>query len=517
MSNNPDYHDPSTGSASERDLSTRVLEVRGVSKSFPGVQALKGVSLQLHAGEVLAVIGENGAGKSTLMKILAGVQGHDAGEVLVDGKPVRFNGVEDALAKGISLIHQELNLADNLDVASNIFLGREPLRYGLIDTSLMRQSSGDYLDRVGLSVSPALTVSELPIGHQQMVEIAKALSVQSRVLIMDEPTSSLSQHETEQLFKVIRDLASKGVAIVYISHRLGEVRALADRVTVLRDGENAGNMDREDITHEHMVKLMVGRDISQYYALEPRKNGKVVLKVERLRTPQHPEHALSFEVKSGEIVGVAGLVGAGRTEMLQTLFGVTPSLGGQMEVSGQAVRVTSPRQAIYHGLALVPEDRKQQGLILEMAVRENLSLASLKRDQNVGFLNRDREEEISHAMVDDMKIKTPSDLQEVQYLSGGNQQKVVLGKWLAMQPGVLLLDEPTRGIDVGAKQDIYKLMEKLAEAGVAILFVSSEMEEIIGMSDRAIVMHEGMLAGELMREQLTEESIMQLATGSLDS
>ncbi|MDA7631980.1 sugar ABC transporter ATP-binding protein [Verrucomicrobia bacterium] len=491
-----------------------LLRVCGVTKSFPGVKALKGVDLHLKAGEILAVIGENGAGKSTLMKILAGVQEYDEGEVLVDGLTVRFKGVEDAFEKGIALIHQELNLADNLDVAANIFLGREPRKAGLLDKARMRRESSSFLDRVGLKVSPDQIVSDLTIGHQQMIEIAKALSVDARVLIMDEPTSSLSQHETEQLFKVIKDLASKNVAIVYISHRLSEVRELADRVTVLRDGDNAGELFRQETTHDNMVRLMVGRDISKYYALEPRSHGAVALKVDKVRTIQNPKHALSFEIKSGEIVGVAGLVGAGRTEMLQTLFGVMPALDGSMEVQGHSVVIRSPIQAIQNGLALVPEDRKQQGLVLEMAVRENMSLASLDRDQNKGFLNHRREQDISREMVAEMKIKTPSDLQEVQYLSGGNQQKVVLGKWLAMKPRVLFLDEPTRGIDVGAKQDIYKLMEKLAEEGVAILFVSSEMEEIIGMSDRAIVMHEGKLTGTLMRDELTEESVMQLATGT---
>ncbi|MDB4485086.1 sugar ABC transporter ATP-binding protein [bacterium] len=491
-----------------------LLRVCGVTKSFPGVKALKGVDLHLKAGEILAVIGENGAGKSTLMKILAGVQEYDEGEVLVDGLTVRFKGVEDAFDKGIALIHQELNLADNLDVAANIFLGREPRKAGLLDKARMRRESSSFLDRVGLKVSPDQIVSDLTIGHQQMIEIAKALSVDARVLIMDEPTSSLSQHETEQLFKVIKDLASKNVAIVYISHRLSEVRELADRVTVLRDGDNAGELFRQETTHDNMVRLMVGRDISKYYALEPRSHGAVALKVDKVRTIQNPKHALSFEIKSGEIVGVAGLVGAGRTEMLQTLFGVMPALDGSMEVQGRSVVIRSPIQAIQNGLALVPEDRKQQGLVLEMAVRENMSLASLGRDQNKGFLNHRREQDISREMVAEMKIKTPSDLQEVQYLSGGNQQKVVLGKWLAMKPRVLFLDEPTRGIDVGAKQDIYKLMEKLAKEGVAILFVSSEMEEIIGMSDRAIVMHEGKLTGTLMRDELTEESVMQLATGT---
>ena len=303
-----------------------LLQVQGIVKSFPGVRALRGVHLKLSAGEVLAVIGENGAGKSTLMKILAGVQTHDEGTIRVDGSPVQFHGVEDALAKGIALIHQELNLADNLDVAANIFLGREPLKGGLMDTATMHREAGTWLSRVGLSVDPSTIVSTLTIGHQQLVEIAKALSVNARVLIMDEPTSSLSQHETEQLFKVIEDLSSKGVAIVYISHRLSVVKALADRVLVLRDGENAGDIECDAISHDQMVRLMVGRDISQYYALKERSVGEVVMKVNGLRTPQNPQHALDYELRKGEIVGIAGLVGAGRTEMLQTLFGVTPAL-----------------------------------------------------------------------------------------------------------------------------------------------------------------------------------------------
>jgi ribose transport system ATP-binding protein len=490
-----------------------LLEGRGITKSFPGVKALKGVDLKLSPGEVLAVIGENGAGKSTLMKILAGVQSHDEGELRIDGQPVRFSGVEDALGNGIALIHQELNLADNLDVAANIFLGREPRRFGLMNTSLMHAQASDWLQKVGLRVPPETIVGHLTIGHQQLVEIAKALSVNARVLIMDEPTSSLSQHETEQLFAVIRDLSAKGVAIVYISHRLGEVKALAHRVTVLRDGENAGSIEKQDIHHDQMVRLMVGRDVSQYYALKERQTGEVIMKVEGLRTPHAPEHALHFELRSGEIVGVAGLVGAGRTEMLQTLFGVAPAVGGSMWVAGRSFTPQSAAQAIECGLALVPEDRKQQGLILEMAIKENMSLASLRRDQRRGFLDFGSEQDIADRMIADMRIKTPSDMQQAQYLSGGNQQKVVLGKWLAMKPRILLLDEPTRGIDVGAKQDIYRLMEKLAEQGVAILFVSSEMEEIIGMSDRALIMHEGRLAGGLPRAELSEQSVMQLATG----
>ena len=490
-----------------------LLEVGQVTKQFPGVKALQDVDLTLNRGEVLAVIGENGAGKSTLMKILAGVQPLDAGEIRIDGKIVQLVSVEAALSQGIALIHQELNLADNLDVGSNIFLGREPLRLGLIDHGRIHRESKQFLNSVGLQVNPATIVRELTVGKQQMVEIAKALSINARVLIMDEPTSSLSQRETENLFQVINDLRVSGVSIIYISHRLGEVKELADRVTVLRDGKNAGDLAREEITHDAMVKLMVGRDLSAFYQHTPRKPEGTVLKVTDLRTPAHPEHPLSFEVQAGEIVGLAGLVGAGRTELLQTLFGITPSIGGTIDMDGETVNPQNPIQAIRAGIALAPENRKQQGLVMEMALRENMSLPSLIRDQHHGFLNRQQEAKITEQMIKQMQIKTPSAEQEVRYLSGGNQQKVVLGKWLAMEPKLLLLDEPTRGIDVGAKQEIYGLMEELTRRGVAILFVSSEMEEVLGMSDRALVMHEGRLSGELARNELTEEAIMQLATG----
>ncbi len=490
-----------------------LLEVRQVTKQFPGVLALREVDLTLNRGEVLAVIGENGAGKSTRMKILAGVQPPDEGEIFIDEQPAHLLSVEAALEAGVALIHQELNLADNLTVGANIFLGREPLRLGLIDHSRVQRESREFLDSVGLEVNPATLVRELPVGKQQMVEIAKALSINARVLIMDEPTSSLSQRETENLFEVIKDLRERGVSIVYISHRLGEVKELADRVSVLRDGENAGELTREYINHNSMVRLMVGRDLSAFYHHTPREPEETVLKVTGLRTPAHPEFELDFDVHAGEIVGLAGLVGAGRTELLQTLFGVTPTLGGSIEIEGKAVNPRTPNEAIAAGIALAPEDRKQQGIILGMAVRENMSLPSLRRDQRNGFLNRQQETDITAEMIDQMSIKTPSAEQVVRFLSGGNQQKVVLGKWLAMEPKLLLLDEPTRGIDIGAKQEIYGLMENLAQRGVAILFVSSEMEEVLGMSDRALVMHEGRLSGELSRDQLSEEAIMQLATG----
>jgi len=476
-----------------------LLAVRDVTKGFPGVIALSHVNLTLGHSEVLALIGENGAGKSTLMKILAGVQEPDSGQLLIDGKAVQIDSVQSAFDHGVALIHQELNLSDNLDVGANIFLGREPKKNGLIDKAKIREDSRDLLARVGLNVSPDTIVERLPIGQQQLVEIARALSVNARVLIMDEPTSSLSAHEAETLFKVVKDLRSKGVSVIYISHRLGEVKELADRVTVFRDGENAGDLSLDEINHDRMVQLMVGRDVSQFYVRKAHTPGDVALEVKNLITPANPGHKLNFSIRSGEIVGVAGLVGAGRTETLQVLFGVEPAVSGSIEVGGKAVRINTPIDAIDAGLALVPEDRKLQGLVLEM----------------VGFLNSPQEGADTTEMISKLRIKTPNEQQVVQYLSGGNQQKVVLGKWLSLNPKVLLLDEPTRGIDVGAKQEIYRLMEELAEQGMAILFVSSEMEEILGMSDHTLVMHEGRITGKLSREELSEEAVMQLATGNV--
>lgn len=504
-----------------------LLEARSLSKQFPGVRALHNVSLTLGHGEVLAVIGENGAGKSTLMKILAGVQEPDNGEIVLEGKPVRIDSVRTAEHLGIALIHQELNLADNLDVASNLFLGREPQRFGFVQRGPLYANAARFLQEVGLDCSPRTLVSTLSLGRQQMVEIAKALSARARVLIMDEPTSSLSQHETEQLYRVVKELRSRGVSVVYISHRLGEVKELADRVLVLRDGENAGELARDQISHDTMVKLMVGRELvikrnsRRQEALTSIPKGSEppdvgcydALTVRALRTPAHPQHELSFSLRPGEIVGVAGLVGAGRTEMLRVLFGIDHALGGEVRVRGQAIVLRSPKDAIEAGLALVPEDRKQQGVILEMAVGDNTTLASLRRESRAGFRNPPSETELAARMTKQLNVKTPSLSQSVQYLSGGNQQKVALAKWLALEPRVLLLDEPTRGIDVGAKKEIYRLMEELAERGVAILFVSSEMEEILRMSDRTLVMCQGRITGELPREELSEESVMRFATG----
>jgi len=496
------------------EKSEPLLAVQGLNKQFPGVRALNDVSLALYPGEVLAVIGENGAGKSTLMKILAGIQPPDSGEIRLEGKPVAIESIREATTLGISLIHQELNLADNLDIGANIFLGREPRIWGIIKRKDIDAAASLLLKKVGLDFHPRTLVRTLSVGQQQMVEIAKALSVNSRILIMDEPTSSLSQRETDNLYKVIHDLRDDGVSIIYISHRLGEVFDLADRVVVLRDGQNAGDLAREEISHDSMVRLMVGREFSADREYHPRPIGEEVLRVTDLVTPAYPQHKLSFSVCAGEIVGIGGLVGAGRTELLQTLFGVAPALGGTVAVNGNPIVLNSPCDAIAAGMALVPEDRKGQGLILEMGVRENCSLASVKRDARNGLLSRTCERDICQQMIEKLNIRTPSARQIVHLLSGGNQQKVVLGKWLAMNPKILLLDEPTRGIDVGAKREIYRLMEALADTGVAIIFVSSEMEEVLRLPDRALVLHEGRLSGELARAELSEEAVMHLATGN---
>jgi ribose transport system ATP-binding protein len=492
-----------------------LLEARGISKAFPGVQALQDVSLTLRRGEVLAVVGENGAGKSTLMKILAGVYTPDAGEIHIDGKPVIIPDVERSQKLGIVLIHQELNLAENLDVAGNIFLGREPTVGGPLRL-IRRRIATDaepVLRRIGLDVSPRTRVSNLSIGQQQMVEIARALSLKSRVLIMDEPTSSLTQRETDRLYDVIRDLKRDGISVLYISHRLKEVEVIADRVTVLRDGRNAGALDKHQINHEAMVRLMVGRELRQFFQRSRTAPAdKPVLQVRGLRWAEN-QIPIDLTLRAGEIVGMAGLIGSGRTELAETLFGVRPMLAGAVDVAGEFTPIRGPRDAIGAGLYLVPEDRRSQGLVLAESVRNNISLPSLDRLRQFHLVARGRERDLAETQVVQLNIRTPTISQLVSLLSGGNQQKVVLGKWLGRNPRVLILDEPTRGVDVGAKSEIYAIMDRLAADGLAVLMISSDLEEILGMSDRVLVMHEGRLAGELARGQMTEEAVMTLATG----
>jgi ribose transport system ATP-binding protein len=490
-----------------------LLRATGLCKRFPGVLALDHVDVTVHAGECLAVVGENGAGKSTLMKILAGVLRPDAGTITLDGQPVTIDSVHTALARGIVLIHQELNLAENLDIGANIYLGREPRRWGFLDRRLIEVEAQRWLDSIGLHLSPRTLVERLSIGHRQLVEIAKAVSTRARILIMDEPTSSLSQHETATLFRVIRDLRARGVSIVYISHRLAEVHQLADRVIVLRDGRLAGELAGDAIRPERMVSLMVGRDVSLFAGRQPRTPGQVMLDVRDLVTPENPRHAVSFTVRRQEIVALAGLVGAGRTEVLQALFGITAPRAGTVVVDGRPATIRNPRDAIAAGLALVPESRKEQGLILEMMVQQNIALAALSRQCRAGaFIDFRREREGALAMIDRLRVRPPSPRQLVQNLSGGNQQKVVLAKWLLLQPRVLLLDEPTRGVDVGAKEEIYHLIEQTAAADTAVLFVSSDMPEVLGLADRIVVMHEGQVTGELGRAEASEQAVMRLAT-----
>ncbi|MBY0526648.1 MAG: sugar ABC transporter ATP-binding protein [Gemmataceae bacterium] len=502
---------------------TTLLEVRQVRKHFPGVQALQDVSLTVHVGEVLAVVGENGAGKSTLMKIMAGVQRPDAGEIVLDGQSVRFAGVGDALRQGISLIHQELNLAENLSVAANLFLGREttwcgPLRF--LSNRAMAREARVLMDRVGLDCTPDTLVEDLPPGQRQLVEIAHSLSLKARLLIMDEPTSSLTQTETDRLFQVIAALKSAGVAVVYISHRLAEVKEISDRAVVLRDGRNAGELAKEEIAHDRLVRLMVGRELQQLFQKQHKPGaaaGKPRLEVRELRyaygAASGTSAPLSLTLKAGEVVGMAGLVGAGRTELAEALFGIRRVTSGDVLVDGRPLTIRHPRQAIAAGLLLVPEDRRHQGLVLEESILHNIGLANLDRLSFLRLVASRRETALAQEMCQRLNVRTPGLNQTVGLLSGGNQQKVVLGKWLARRPQVLIFDEPTRGIDVGAKSEIYQLIDQMAGEGVAILMISSDLEEILGMSDRVLVMHQGRVAGELSHAELTEEAIMHLATG----
>jgi ribose transport system ATP-binding protein len=497
-------------------MTTPVLQMRGVEKRFGGVHALKGVDFEIAAGECVALAGENGAGKSTLMKILGGVHQPDAGEVRIDGEPVTIRAVSDATRHGVSFIHQELNVLENLDVAANVYLGREPLRGGplrLVDGRKMHRDAAVYLKRLGLDIPTTTPLARLSIAQQQLVEIAKALSLDARILIMDEPTSSLTLTETERLLGVVQELKQQGVAVIYISHRLNEIERIADRVVVLRDGANAGSLGAGEITHDRMVKMMVGRDLEQFYQHPEGEREPGYFRVERLRTRRYPNREVSFDIGRGEIIGLAGLVGAGRTEVAQSLFGIDGALDAAVTLGGTQLRVRSPQDAIRHGVYLVPEDRRHAGLITDIAVRENVTLPALERYSRAGIIARERERKGAADICQKLNVKTPSVEQLVINLSGGNQQKVVLAKWLALEPKVLIFDEPTRGVDVGAKAEIYALMRDLARHGVAILMISSDMEEVLHISDRVAVMHEGSLTGILNREECTEENIMRLAVG----
>ena len=493
-----------------------LLQMSSISKRFPGVVALDSVDLSVYPGEIVALAGENGAGKSTLMKILGGVHQPDFGSIRIDEEEVTLSSVSDAIAKGIGFIHQELNVLDNLNVAENVFLGREPAWAGplrLIDRKKIHSQTDIYLKRLGLNVSSQTPVSALSIAQQQLVEIAKALSLEARILIMDEPTSCLTPTESAALFAVVRDLKAHGVSIIYITHRLAEISSLADRVVVLRDGRNAGSLTRAEINHDSIVKLMVGRDLNRSHPHPPRSTQAEYFKVLNLRTSRYPEHATSFGVRRGEILGLAGLVGAGRSEVAQAIFGVESAHQVTILLDGDQIKILSPRDAIENGIYLISEDRRKTGLVLEMQIKENITLPALPAYASAGLINRVTERKVAQEAFDRLNIKAPSIDVMVGNLSGGNQQKVVLAKWLSLNPKVLIFDEPTRGIDVGAKAEIYQLMRALAESGVAIIMISSDMEEILGESDRVAVMHEGAITGILERNECSEEAIMRLAVG----
>ena len=492
-----------------------LLEMRGICKRFPGVIALDHVSLTIGEGEVLSLCGENGAGKSTLMKILGGVYQPEEGELFVDGKPVKINNVNDSMALGIGFIHQELNVLENLDIAANVFLGREPLipPFKLINRRKIHADTLPLLKRVGLDLPTHKRLGELPIAQQQMVEIAKALSQNARILIMDEPTSSLTLTETDKLLELIAELRKQGVSIIYISHRLGEVDRCSDRVEVLRDGKNAGGLTRAEISHDSIVSKMVGREIKSFYTPSGAAVTTGFLKVRNVRTSRFPGKDVSFDASRGEILGFAGLVGAGRSEVMKAMCGLDPHGRAEVSLGNEKLVIRKASDAIGHGIFLVPENRREEGAVVAMSVRENTTLPDLGTYSAFGLILKNRETKVANEQIAALRTKTPNAEALVRNLSGGNQQKVVIGKWLAMGPKVLIMDEPTRGIDVGAKAEIYKLMRELAAGGAVILMISSDMEEVLHVSDRVAVMHEGRITGVLDREDCNEKNVMQLAVG----
>ncbi|MCW3055160.1 MAG: ABC-type sugar transport system, ATPase component [Chthonomonadales bacterium] len=490
------------------------LEMRNISKQYPGVRALDDVSLSVEVGEIHALLGENGAGKSTMMKILAGAQSKDGGEILLNGVPVHIDSPQKAMSLGISIIYQEFNLVPYLSAGENIYLGREPRAAipGFVDFKKLYADAQVVLDKLGVKIDARAPVNTLSVAGQQMVEIAKATSKKSKIIVMDEPSATLTDHELRALFRLMLQLKSEGVSIVYISHRLEEIVEVCDRATIMRDGHHVATRDVKDLSREEIIKLMVGRELKDAIPKVAAEQGEVALEVKHL-TRKGVLHDISFTVRKGEVLGIAGLVGAGRTETARVIFGADPMDSGSIEVFGQPVRIKSPQDAIKHGIGLVTEDRKQQGLVLGMVVRENTTLANLDFLSSLGFIKRAEERNVAEKYKTDLAIKTPTIEQTVHNLSGGNQQKVVLAKWLFTGSKILIFDEPTRGIDVGAKAEIYKLMNELAKNGVAIIMISSELPEVLGMSDRIIVMHEGRLTGELSRADATQEKIMHLATG----
>lgn len=488
-----------------------ILEMRNISKAFAGVQALRDVSFTCRRGQVHALVGENGAGKSTLIKILAGAYQADNGDILYKGQHYTHLTTRQALDNGIRIIYQELNLIPYMTVAENIFLGREPRTpLSLVDTKRLYEQAAEVLKRLDVQMELRAPVGELTVARQQMVEIAKALSQQADLIVMDEPSAILAGHELETLFTIIESLVKQGVTIIYISHRLDEVFQIADEVTVLKDGVVVGTRPIKELTRPTLIQMMVGRSLEEVFPKGQGRHGEPVLVAENVTTDA--VHYCSLMLHAGEILGVAGMVGSGRTELARALFGADPLRAGRITLKGRDIVVSSPAQAVSAGLALVPEDRKTHGLFLELPIRSNITLTILSQLTRYGVLQRQLESERVERARRDLSIVMTSPSQEVQFLSGGNQQKVVLAKWLETSPAVVILDEPTRGIDVGAKFEIYQLMRQLTDRGVAILMISSELLEILGMSDRILVMHDGRIVGEFGREDATEEKIMELAT-----
>lgn len=501
---------------------TALLEMRSITKEFPGVKALDGVTFDLREGEFHSLVGENGAGKSTLMKVLSGVYpyGSYGGDIVINGGVKHFKSVRDSEGAGVAIIFQELSLVKELTVGENIFLGREPSRFGVINWGELYHKAAKLLEELRLPINPRTLVGNLGIGQQQLVEIAKALSQNAKLLVLDEPTAALTESEVETLFEILRDLKARGVGMIYISHKLDEVFAMSDRITVLRDGKTVGTQDAKDLTKDKVISLMVGREVGEIFPETHHERGAVALEVKNL-TADDPERAgknlvknVSFAVRKGEVLGIAGLMGAGRSELLMSLFGAHKGrVSGEILVEGKPVSITSPADAIRHGIGFVTEDRKRLGLILEQTILNNMTLAGLPRISGKLLTNQNREFAAGEKARKDLRVKANSVQTIVGTLSGGNQQKVVLAKWLLTNPKVLFLDEPTRGIDVGAKQEIYAQINALAQQGLAIVLVSSELPEVLGLSDRILVLHEGKLTGEFVKTEATPEKVMAAATG----
>lgn len=489
------------------------IEMKGINKAFGGNPVLQNAGFVLADGEIHALMGENGAGKSTLMKILTGVYTRDAGTVIVNGREVVYHNAQEAEKEGIVFIHQELNVLFDLTVEENMFLGKEiHNRFGVCNKKTMQKEVRRILDVLGVKIKPDAKMDTLSVGQQQMIEIAKALMVDAKVIIMDEPTAALSQSETVTLFKVVRSLKEKGVSIVYISHRMEEIFELCDRITILRDGQYVGTRNIPETNMDEIVKMMIGREIGERYPERNTKLGDVVFEVKDLNCPGVFKN-VNFNVRAGEVLGVAGLMGAGRTEIMQSIFGNMPHVTGQIFMNGKEIHNKNPWDAMDNGIGFITEDRKTEGLMLEESIMKNISIANLGRISQKGVLNKKREQEMTQQGIEDLHIKCTGAQHVCGNLSGGNQQKVVFAKWIFTEPKVLILDEPTRGVDIGAKKEIYSIINKLADTGVAIIMVSSELPEILGMSDRVMVVHEGKIGGFIDKKEANQENIMILATG----